>query len=218
MKCPRCVQKIHRAAESCPHCGFVLSEADALFGAQEVRLRSLTDAAGLMRRQDRAKVEKAMERFNRRFPQLFIAVHTGSFRGFSNLRQFGFWLLNRGAFEDVPVHLPNEAGILLALDAESKAAGMTFGYRAEAFLTEEDTFRCLSRAHAYWLEGRHADGIVRAIAQLEEILIKRSRQAWWRPGKFERRVARPPVPDTVAKMRRGHRQAETPAANEEVRP
>ncbi|HEY8961709.1 MAG TPA: hypothetical protein VIM57_05825 [Luteolibacter sp.] len=213
MKCPRCVQKIHRAADGCPHCGFSLTDAKALFGVEAVRSRSLTDAAGLVRLDDRPKIEKTMAGFNRRFPQFFVAVHTGSFRGVANLRQFGFWLLNQAAFEDVPLANPNEGGILLTIDAESKSAGITFGYRLDAFLTEEDTFLCLSRAHAYWLEGRYADGIVRAIAQLEKILIKRSRQAWWNPKKFARRVAKPVQPDAgPRKMREGHR-----AARKEVR-
>ena len=204
MKCPRCVQRIHRAAEGCPHCGFTLADADAIFGVDDVRLRALTDAAGLMRRDEQRRVEAGMEDFNRRFPQLFIAVHTGSFSGVSNLRQFGFWLLNRGAFEDVAVDRPNEAGILIAIDAEAKAAGITHGYLLDAFLEEEDTFQCLSRAHSYWLEGRFADGLVRAIGQLETLLKKRCRQARRNPEKFERRVARPQNVDAlVQRIRHG---------------
>lgn len=197
MKCPRCVQRIHRAAGGCPHCGFSLTDADALFGDGEVRLRSFTDGAGLMRREERRKVEEVMEVFGRRFPQLFLAVHTCSLGGVAGLRQFGFWLLNRGAFEDVPVDRPNEAGILLAIDAESKTAGMTFGYLLDPFLDEDDTFLCLSRAHAYWLEGRYGEGIVRAIEQLELLLKKRSRQVRRNPEKFERKVARPPQIDAL---------------------
>ncbi len=128
MKCPRCVQRIHRAAASCPHCGFSLADADERFGADVVRLRSLTDGAGLLRRGERGKVEAAMEDIGRRFPQIFVAVYTGSLGEVANIRQFGFWLLNRAAFEDVPVSKPNEAGILLTIDPESRAAGMAFGY------------------------------------------------------------------------------------------
>lgn len=207
MKCPRCVQRIHRAAAGCPHCGFTLADADALFGHEDVRLRALTDSAGMMPRGDRRRIEVAMARFNRRFPQLFIAVHTGNFRGVANLRQFGFWLLNRGAFEDVPPQKPNEAGVLLVIDAEAKVAGFTFGYLVDAFLDEEDTFQCLSRAHAYWLEGKHAEGIVRALGQLEQLLIKRSRQARRNPERFETKVARPPQVDGgVVSIREGHRK------------
>ena len=170
MKCPRCVQRIHRAASSCPHCGFSLGDADGRYGAEEVRLRCLTDSAGILRRGERERVESAMERISQRFPQIFVAIYTGSLGEVSNLRQFGFWLLNRSAFEDLPPDKPNEAGILISIDPESKAAGMVFGYLLDPFLDESDTFDCLSRAHAYWLEGRYADGIVRALAHLENVL------------------------------------------------
>ena len=149
-----------------------------------------------------------MEQFSRRFPQLFVAIYTGSLGEVSNIRQFGFWLLNRSAFEDVPVEKPNEAGILLTLDPESKAAGMVFGYLLDPFLEESDTFECLSRAHAYWLEERYADGILRVLRHLDGILGKRSRQARRDPEHFERKVI-PPVQmgDLVRRIRSGHRPA-----------
>ena len=208
MKCPRCVQRIHRAAASCPHCGFTLVDADACFGASDVRIRSLTDCAGILRRGDRQRVEAAMEQISRRFPQIFVAIYTGSLGEVSNIRQFGFWLLNRSAFEDVPVEKPNEAGILITLDPESKAAGMVFGYLLDPFLEESDTFDCLSRAHAYWLEERYADGFLRVLSHLDGILRKRSRQARRDPEHFERKVVPPAqMGDLVRRIRSGHRPA-----------
>lgn len=221
MKCPRCVQRIHRAAASCPQCGFSIADADERFGFEEVRLRSLTDAAGLLRRGERAKVEMAMESLGRRFPQIFIAVYTGSLGEVANIRQFGFWLLNRAAFEDVPVEKPNESGILLTIDPESKAAAIAFGYLLDPFLEEADTFDCLSRAHSHWLDGRYADGIVKALKHLESVLSKRSRQARRDPEKFERKVLPPPqMGDLVRRIRAGHRPADTnepETVREEVR-
>lgn len=206
MKCPRCVQRIHRAAASCPHCGFTLADADARFGGEEVHLRRLTDTAGILRRGDQTRVDAALEKFASRFPQIFVAVYTGSLGEVANLRQFGFWLLNRAAFEDVPLEKPNEAGILLTIDPESKAAGIVFGYLLDPYLEESDTFECLSRAHAYWLEGRYADGILRALAHLEGILRKRSRQARRDPEPFERKVVPPAkLGDLVRRIRSGHR-------------
>ena len=208
MKCPRCVQRIHRAAASCPHCGFTLADADDRFGAEDVRIRCLTDNAGIFRRGDRERVAAAMEKMTRRFPQIFVAIYTGSLGEVANLRQFGFWLLNRSAFEDVPVHKPNEAGILITIDPESKAAGMVFGYLLDPFLEEADTFECLSRAHAYWLEGRYADGLVRVLAHLDGILRKRSRQARRDPEHFERKVVPPArLGETFRRLRADHRPA-----------
>lgn len=210
MKCPRCVQQIHRAAAACPHCGFHIDDADARFGEGEVRLQSLTDAAGLMRRSERTRVMAAMDRISRRFPQIFVAVYTGSLGEMANLRQFGFWLLNRAAFDDVPAEKPNEAGILLTIDAESKSAGITVGYLLDPFIEETDTFDCLSRAHAYWLEGHYADGIIKALAHLSLVLKKRGRQARRDPERFERKTHPPVTPSgLIRRLRDGHRRPTT---------
>lgn len=209
MKCPRCVQRIHRAAESCPHCGFSVEDVDAKHGAEHVVLRCLADTAGVLKRGEREVVEDAMERFAERFPQLFVAIYTGSLGEIGNLRQFGFWLLNRAAFEDLPAEKPNEGGILLTLDPESKSAGFVFGYLLDAFLDEADTFDCLSRAHAYWLEGRYAAGMVKAIQHLEGILEKRCRQARRDPESFQCKVVpKAMMADSVRRIRAGHRTRE----------
>jgi hypothetical protein len=208
MKCPRCVQMIHRGAALCPHCSFGIVEMDAQHGGDDVSVRRLADMAGLLRRSERVKVEAALDEFGRLFPQLFFAIHTGSGHGCGNLRQFGFWLLNRAAFEDVLVDRPNEGGVLLVIDAEAKAASMTWGYLLDPFLTEEDTFLCLSRAHAYWLEGHFAEGMIRVISQLQLILRKRAAQARRDPERFERKVAAPERAGEMARrIREGHRHA-----------
>ena len=160
-----------------------------------------------------------MEDFSRRFPQLFVAVYTGSLGEVSNLRQFGFWLLNRAAFEEVPADKPNETGILITIDPESKAAGMVFGYALDAFLDESHTFECLSRAHAHWLEGRYADGMVKLLAQLEGILIKASRQARRDPEHFRRKVmSHSSKGDGLKRMRDGHVQPKDKPASHPAQP
>ena len=208
MKCPRCVQVIHRGAGLCPHCGFGIAEMDARHGKDNVSLRRLADVAGLMKSRERVKVQGVLDAFCRRFPQLFFAVYTGSGDGAGNVRQFGFWLLNRAAFEDVPVDRPNEAGILLVIDPEAKSAALTWGYLLDPYLSEEDSFVCLSRAHSYWLEGDFAAGTVRLVEQLGKILSKRSAQARRDPERFERKVAPPPKTGEIARrIREGHRHS-----------
>lgn len=205
MKCPRCVQRIHRAAAACPHCGFGLADADRMFGDGEVKLRSLTDAAGLFRRSERDRIEDALESFGTSFPQMFVAVYSGSLGETGNLRQFGFWLLNRGIFEDVDVSKPNEGGVLIVIDPDSKAAGISFGYLLDPFFEERDSFECLSRAHSYWLEGRYCDGLLKVLNHLGKLLRKRCRQAKRDPEKYERKVATPvAVEDLVKKIRGGN--------------
>jgi uncharacterized membrane protein YgcG len=206
MNCPRCVQRIHRTAAACPHCGFSLDDADRMFGAGEVAIDCLEDTSGVLRSRERERVVEVIERFREVFPQLFLAVHTDSFAELASLRQYGFWLINRAAFRDVPLDRPNEAGILLLIDPESHAASLSFGYLLDPFLTEDDTFRCLSRAHPYLLEGDYAGGIEALGKALTKVLKKRSRQARRDRERFERRCAPPPpVGELARRIRDGHR-------------
>jgi len=185
------VQKIHRAATACPHCGLTLGDADGQFGGRELRLRCLADTAGLLRHEERERVEAAMGQLRQRFPQVFMAIYTGALGEAAHLRRFGFWLLNRASFEDRPSGASNAAGILLTIDPETKAAGVSVGYLLEPFLEEADTFECLARAHSHWLEGRYADGMIKAMEQLAWILRKRSRQAKRHPQRFARKLSLP---------------------------
>ena len=185
MKCPRCVQRIHRGAEQCPHCGFSMRDMEEQYGVGEVRMRRLSDAAGALRAGERRKVAKWFEQFERSFPQLFFSVYYGALDEMSNIRQFGMWLLNHGAFEDVDITRPNEGGVLLVVDLNSKTAAISFGYLLDVFLTEEDTFRILSAAHPYLLQGNHMKGLRVVMKRLSSVLIKRSRQARRNVGRFE---------------------------------
>jgi len=153
-----------------------------------------------------------MARISRRLPQVFVAVYTGALGEMANIRQFGFWLLNRSVFDDVPARQPNAAGILITIDPQSKAAGMTFGYLLDAFLDERDTFECLSRGHAHWLEQRYSDGLVRVLSKLESILCKRCRQSRRRPEYFHRKVMPPVLPGTVSHDNHAARAGQPPPA------
>lgn len=184
MKCPRCVQVIHRGAENCPHCGFTCGDADAVHGGGVIEIGRLDDAAGLLRRAERRRVESALDGFERRFPQLFFAIHTCRQGEAGDLRQFGFWLLNRARFVGLGDDVGNEGGILLTLDPEAREAGLTWGYRLDPVLDDHESFLCLSRAHAYWVEGRFAAGMLRVIEQMSRVLVKRSRQARRQPERF----------------------------------
>lgn len=187
-----------------------MADADQMFGDGEVKLRSLTDTAGIFRRSERDKLEYAMNDFGENFPQMFIAVYSGTLGETGSLRQFGFWLMNRGVFEDVDMKKPNEAGVLFVIDPDSKSAGITYGYLLDPFFEEHDSFDCLSRAHSYWLEEKYAEGLLKAIKHLKSILRKRSRQAKKDPERFERKVATPvAVEDLVKKIRSGGRKSES---------
>ena len=186
MKCPRCVQLIHRSASQCPHCGFALQDLDAQYEGREVRMRRLSDVAGVLRMSERRKAEKWFNRFELHFPQLFFSVYYGALDEDVNIRQFGMWMLNRGAYEDVGVSRPNEGGVLLVVDVNTKTAFITYGYLLDFYLTEKDTFYLLSKAHPYLLKGDHSKALKLIVDQLTVLLRKRSRKANKNPGKYQK--------------------------------
>lgn len=173
-----------------------MAAADRQFGANDRRVARLTDRSGMLDIDGREQVERALDAFERRFPQLFAAVYTDRLDDPGQMRTYGFWLLNHGVFEHIRPGLGNESGILLLLDPVSKSAGFTFGYLLDPYLDENDTFECLARAHSHWLEGRNAEGITKAIRQLEWFLRRRSTQARRNLYPFERRVSPAITPAT----------------------
>lgn len=206
MKCPRCVQRIHRSASQCPHCGFAMRDLDDQYGAGEVRLRRLSDAAGVLRMKERRKAERWFDQFETSFPQLFFSVYYGALDGRSNIRQFGMWLLNHGAYEDVDITKPNDGGILLVVDVNSKVATISFGYLLDFYLTEDETFRILSKAHPDLLQGNHLKALEVVIKKLTFILKKKSRQARRNTEHFERLagVSQQGVGEILQRIRSGH--------------
>lgn len=185
MKCPRCVQRVHRIARQCPHCGFSIADVDQIFGEDDVRLGTLTDAAGVLRKRERLALRRMLRNFESTFPQLFFGVYFGTFKELPSLRQFGFWLLNRGAFEDVEVSRPNEAGILLCVDVGGKSAGISYGYAVQPFLDDEATFKAVSAAHPHFLQGQWLKASEVVIRKISRNLRRQSRRARRDPEAFE---------------------------------
>ncbi len=149
--------------------------ADALFFREVLPTGLLEDTAGILRRSDLQRIDVALERFRRLFPQLFFAIHIRTFRTPTDLQMFGFWLLNHAIFRDQDQTLNNADGILLVMDVESKQAGLTFGYTVEPYLDKTDTYACLCKAHSSWVNQLFADGMIALLMHLEGVLIRKHR-------------------------------------------
>ncbi len=177
MKCPRCVQRIHRAAENCPHCGFSAADVDEVFGAENVDLRKFTDSAGVLRQREREPVRVLLERFEDQFPQLFFAIYIGAFQEMPDLRQFGFWMLNRARYVDVAEERGNDFGILLVFDVSGKELGLTIGYGLSPFWEEKWHFEILAAAHPYLLQGEYPGALRAILKKTSRVLKKCARRA-----------------------------------------
>lgn len=154
-----------------------MADLDEEFGSSEVRMQRLSDLAGVLKRKERHSLKKELRLFEASFPQLFFCAHMEALEPLTNIRQYAFWLLNRGAFEDVEVTRANEGGILLMIDVSGKSATLSFGYFLDSILTEEMTFELLSQAHPYLLQGQYLKAILLIVRRLRRILIRGSHRA-----------------------------------------
>ncbi|BDS05568.1 hypothetical protein NT6N_06080 [Oceaniferula spumae] len=186
-----------------------MQDLDAHYGAGEVRMRRLSDSAGVLRLKERKKVEKWFDQFEATFPELFFSVYFGALDERSNIRQFGLWLLNRGAFEDVDLSRPNDGGVLLVVDVNSKAAFIASGYLLDVYLKEEDTFRALSKAHPHFLQGNYFRALKSIMGNISGSLRKRSRQANRNPEKYQRLIgqSQQDMGDILQRIRSGKDEA-----------
>ncbi|MEM8953435.1 MAG: hypothetical protein AAGD22_04710 [Verrucomicrobiota bacterium] len=198
MKCPRCVQDLELRAGGCSGCGFSISELDDELGRESVVLDRLADDAHVLRVHERRRLEWELDRFEQLFPQLFAAIFIGVFPPMTNIRQFGFWLLNRAAVNGVDVARPNERGMLFVLDLNGKQLGVTLGYQLETFLAEKEIAKCFRVAKPDFLEGDYTTAMVKLLGRVTRRLKKRSKQAARYPDRFCRgRVCVPAMPELV---------------------
>lgn len=149
-----------------------MEHADELFGGEDIRLRKFTDEAGVLRMKEREPMRRILEHFEAKFPQLFVAVYLAAFEDLKSLRQFGFWMLNRAAYEDVDLDRPNACGILILVDVNSKHAAITYGYALEPYLDEKSTFVALSAGHPMFLQSEYVGALRAVVRKLEGILIR----------------------------------------------
>ena len=148
MRCPRCVQKIHQAAISCPHCGFTVEHADELFGNEDVVISKFSDPAGVLRMKDRKPMRKLLARFEKKFPQLFVSVYLGAFEEMTSIRIQCPAPTNKSFHIAKPARsIPSSAHLLLRL---RRGHLVSFTYSLQRFLgsldrtlpdSREDLFR-----------------------------------------------------------------------------
>lgn len=159
----------------------------------------LMDSVHCLNDSCRLSVLDRLDRFEAMFPQLFFAVYIDALPGGTSLREFGFWLLNRGAVGSIDISRPNENGVLLVLDLNGSGASLTIGYGLEQALGNQAIGRYLSRAWTAWRVGDFRGGIVCCVDAVSLGLSKAGK----RISERQSQVA-DGLPPGLRSMRKGH--------------
>lgn len=151
--CPRCSEPLHRGYQTCSFCSFSLRDADSTFGSKRVRLQRVVDASKSISPVDAEKLDRRISRFEADFPQLLFAAYVAHLPENVNLRELGFWLINR-AILDSP--RSNDSAILLCVNSRHLSASISLGYLPEQHLDEFQLSTTLEQASPYLSARRFA--------------------------------------------------------------
>lgn len=176
MKCPKCLRPVDHEAESCYSCGYSELEAASKYGANQVILNRIHDAAACLRKQDRDELAAALDHLEIKFPQILFCAYLGTLPHHLNIGELGFWLLNHGQVRGAEYARPNENAILLILDMNSKQIGVSLGYFTETLISEEDAYRALLHARPHLINAEYGEALEKIFFRLAKVLRRKGRR------------------------------------------
>src|SRR6476661_8492073 len=112
MRCPHCYAEVSPGGDACG-CGFSAAAIRTFLGSEWIRLDRITDASHRLNLRDTRQLEMVLDQFERCFPQVFFGVYLGPLPTELTVADFGFWLINHGAFQTRLPAKRNDFGVTL---------------------------------------------------------------------------------------------------------
>lgn len=155
MRCPFCHSAGREGIEQCPECGFSLAEVQRVFGVPSGLEPGLNDRQRIFSRGERKSVARALEAFQRKFPQCRFSIVTESCPSPElPLVVYGFWLFNTSGICRKLDRAGDNHDLLLVIDADAGQACLLIGYGLEPFVGPETIAGILEAANDELADGR----------------------------------------------------------------
>ena len=179
MPCPHCREKMKKAVESCPRCGFDLAYCQESFPFAAPPLALLIDPARELPAGLGDEISPAYRKFLKRFPQIefsfcFVRLQPGV-----EIQEFAFWLHNSAPDDG------EDRGwkILVVTDFTSGQLSLAPGYAIEPFMRNDPWEGILQELAVCFAEERWKEGLTGFLKDAGEVL-----EAAWSVAQ-ERQVA-----------------------------
>ena len=140
------------------------------------------------------KLDKAIQGFERRFPQLRFCVYLNRLPEAADAREFGFWLINHASPADGEDQSDRLRTILVVIDRQNRQASVTVGYGLDPFIGDDTGGRFLSDSKDDFIAGDFVAGTIGFMKRVNQHLSRVSRPACEAAERFRRA----PKPDLVA--------------------
>lgn len=177
--CPACGGKLDRESPYCPTCSFTGAKTLDMFGDNPPPLLPLLDVADIWSVKDQRAIKIAVSRFNRRFPQIRWRICGVALGDEVSLPLFGFWLLNVSPLSEGETVDERSWTVLLVVDAQTRRASVTAGYRAEVWLSDDMWEKALAETKEPFRRGDQGLAITSFLKASHALFEK----AWYRSRK-----------------------------------
>jgi len=109
------------------------------------------DVAHCLRLADRTMLESMLDDFERRFPQVHLALFLGVLPVGMSVVEAGFWILNRGVRKRRGAVCENRFGLLVLVDPAARQVGISTGSALEQLLSSAALSALLEKhSHHLW--------------------------------------------------------------------
>ncbi|MEM7145530.1 MAG: TPM domain-containing protein [Verrucomicrobiota bacterium] len=171
MNCPFCENPTFEGIKSCSDCGFSLDLLDRIYGAVPRLTPDLCDNAQIFDPNQIKRLQSALTRFHKNFPQSYFHIVTENLTAMENLRAYAFWLFNRAGLSSDLKRGAGNHDVLLTVDAANKRATLIIGYGLEPFVNQDHLQYALSAGSTSLANEEYFEGCSKIIAQLVDTLI-----------------------------------------------
>lgn len=170
LSCPFCQGELTEHTSQCPSCDLTLASATQILGPIPLLNQGLTDLAGTLTAREVKMIQKALRRFQGKFPEAQTHVIIRQFQEECNLSTHLFWLFNTTGLSPQEQRNGRNRDILIGLDPVAGTLGLMVGYGLEPFVKKEDLHAIIENARPLLEEAKVAPALKLVIHDLEETL------------------------------------------------
>lgn len=170
MRCPFCQNPCHEETAECAHCGFSLDKLDHYLGSVPPVKEGISDRADRLSSKDKSRINAAIARLQKRFPQVSFTVLVDHVKPEIPLHLYAFWIFNRST---VCAKLATGAvnrNIFLVIDAIGSRSSMIIGYGLEPFMGAQHLNAILENARPELTAENYAGGVLTVLDGLMDTL------------------------------------------------
>ncbi|WP_435894269.1 TPM domain-containing protein [Oceaniferula spumae] len=170
MQCPYCRTVLTETSKECPSCLLSLYTANSLLGPMPRTTRGFTDTIGILEKGADKKINRALNRLGRKFPQVNMHVLIGKFDTKFPIATHLFWLFNQGDLCADSSKGGKNHDILLGLDPKSGKIGLIVGYGLEPFLPAKALDHTLEKSQPSLAEANYTQAILTVIEAVSDLM------------------------------------------------